>query len=233
MFMIQLSATPTADEVRRVMSVVGLIAGGEVMQQVSSAIQRDFAAPPVTSAMTSPAPADAFVQQPVPPAPGAPVPPAPEAAPRDSAGFPWNEQIHSSAKSFNKSDGTWKKKRGVQDATVTAVEAQLRLAYPAPGPQGAFTAPAPIPPAPVPVPPAPIAAVPPPPVPAAPAPAGTLDFIGLMGKITGHIAAGKITQQDVATVCQQFGVASAPLLGQRPDLVPSVGAALDALALTR
>lgn len=229
MFTIQLSRNPDATEVQRAMSVIGLIAGIEVMQTVGAALRAGGAVP--QPPLVGPTPDSAF-------SPPAPVPAAPaDAAVKDSAGFPWNEQIHSSAKSFNKSDGTWKKKRGVQDATVTAVEAQMRLVYPAPGPQGAFTAPPPPPPVgqvPPPPPPgtAPVTNLPNP-VPPPPAATGALDFIGLMGKITAHIGAGKITQQDVATTCQQFGVASAPLLAQRPDLIPSVGATLDALAMSR
>jgi len=223
MFTIALSRNPDASEVQRVMSVIGLIAGMEVMQNVTAALMQSGAVPPAPA--PGPSPTAAFTPPPPPPQQQ-----QAETAPKDSAGFPWDERIHSSAKSFNK-DGSWKKKRGVQDTVVSSVEQQLRLTYPAPNPQGAFTPPAPPPP-----PPAPVGQVPPPPPPpppAAPAQTGALDFIGLMGKITGHIAAGKITQADVAGVCQQFGIAAAPLLAQRPDLIPSVGATLDALALSR
>lgn len=222
MFTISVSRNPDATEVQRIMSVIGLIAGMEVMQNVTAALMQSGATPAPAPA-PGPSPTAAFTPPPPPPPPAQ----QPTDVVKDSGGFPWNDQIHSSAKSFN-NDGTWKKKRGVQDATVAAVEAQMRLVYPAPNPQGAFTPPPPPPPAPV-------GQVPPPPPPPPPAPAqtGALDFIGLMGKITGHIAAGKITQQDVAGVCQQFGIAAAPLLAQRPDLIPSVGATLDALALSR
>lgn len=42
----------------------------------------------------------------------------------DSAGFPWDERIHSGAKSVNK-DGTWKLKRGVDKATVDEIRASF------------------------------------------------------------------------------------------------------------
>ena len=42
----------------------------------------------------------------------------------DSAGFPWDERIHSSTKS-KKDDGTWTARRGAKDQ-VAAVEAELR-----------------------------------------------------------------------------------------------------------
>lgn len=43
----------------------------------------------------------------------------------DSAGIPHDERIHAGSKGVNK-DGTWKRKRGVDDATVAAVESELR-----------------------------------------------------------------------------------------------------------
>ena len=50
----------------------------------------------------------------------------PEGAPAfDSAGFPWDERIHSANKGTN-ANGTWRKRRGVDDATVAAVEAELK-----------------------------------------------------------------------------------------------------------
>ena len=50
----------------------------------------------------------------------------PEGAPAfDSAGFPWDERIHSANKGTN-TNGTWRKRRGVDDATITTVEAELK-----------------------------------------------------------------------------------------------------------
>lgn len=43
----------------------------------------------------------------------------------DSAGLPWDERIHSSAKATN-NDGTWRARRGVDRAVVAAVQAELR-----------------------------------------------------------------------------------------------------------
>lgn len=43
----------------------------------------------------------------------------------DSAGTPWDERIHSGAKTFLQSDGTWKLKRGVDKALVAQVTAEL------------------------------------------------------------------------------------------------------------
>ena len=43
----------------------------------------------------------------------------------DSAGIPWDARIHSTKKAIN-ADGTWRKRRGVTDAEVAAVETELR-----------------------------------------------------------------------------------------------------------
>lgn len=58
----------------------------------------------------------------------------------DKNGLPWDERIHAGTKALN-ADGTWKKRRGVDDATVAAVTAELTGAAPqteptpAPAPQ--------------------------------------------------------------------------------------------------
>lgn len=69
----------------------------------------------------------------------------------DKNGLPWDERIHAGTKALN-ADGTWKKRRGVDDATVAAVTAELTGAAPTPTPQPEPT-PAPTPePTPAPVP---------------------------------------------------------------------------------
>jgi hypothetical protein len=130
-----------------------------------------------------PADASASVAQPFPNAPGAnapppmpsPVPPMPSApngsdegdddesgpvnavadGAVDSKGMPWDERIHAKTKATN-ADGSWRYRRGVDDATKASVETELRArsAAPAPAPM-----PAPIP-APVPVPTAPMQPMP-------------------------------------------------------------------------
>lgn len=73
---------------------------------------------------------------PAPPAPGMVAPTASGVAPTanapavelDKNGLPWDARIHSSTKSKLKS-GEWKEKRGVEAATVAAIEAELRDAY--------------------------------------------------------------------------------------------------------
>lgn len=51
----------------------------------------------------------------------------------DKNGLPWDERIHAGTKALN-GDGTWKKRRGVDDATVAAVTAELTGATPEPTP---------------------------------------------------------------------------------------------------
>lgn len=51
----------------------------------------------------------------------------------DKNGLPWDERIHAGTKALN-ADGTWKKRRGVDDATVAAVTAELTGAAPTPEP---------------------------------------------------------------------------------------------------
>ncbi len=43
----------------------------------------------------------------------------------DSSGLPWDERIHSANKGVN-SNGTWRKRRGVDDLTVATVEHELK-----------------------------------------------------------------------------------------------------------
>ena len=150
--------------------------------------EQAFAAPPLAATAPTPSPANvatspvtapagtqgdgtaapaASVTGPTAATPSAASPSNPGGVDVDANGLPWDGRIHSGPtdKKPKNADGTWRKKRGVDDATVAAVEAELRAALGAP----AAAAPAPA----VPVPPvaeAPAAAVPPPPPAAAAAP---------------------------------------------------------------
>ena len=106
------------------------------------------------------------------PPPGASLPGAAFPAPTaslglDSEGLPWDASIHSS-KQTKIGNGTWKIKRGVDDATIATRKAQLRAAVGAPPvATAAPTAPA-APVAPI-TPPPPVATIVPPPPTTAPA----------------------------------------------------------------
>lgn len=92
------------------------------------------------------------------PAPAAPAAPAqPEGVETDANGLPWDKRIHSGPadKRPKNADGSWRKKRGVTDDEVAAVEAELKQimaadgtpAQPAAGNETAPAAPPATPPA--------------------------------------------------------------------------------------
>lgn len=101
---------------------------------VENALKRDGVIPetPTPSPVPQPEPQDDEPTSDAPPA-------------TDKNGLPWDERIHAGTKALN-ADGTWKKRRGVDDATVAAVTAELTGAAPAPTPAPQpETAPAPAP----------------------------------------------------------------------------------------
>lgn len=156
------------------------------------------------------------------PPPAAPVPPVP-ATLLDSAGLPWDERIHSSSKN-TVADGTWRRKRGVDEALVASVEVELRALL---GNAPAAGAGAPM------VESAPIAPVPPQVTPAAPVPAasGPTTFKGLTDWLLSLTKTGKLSPTDVTLAIQGLGaegVAMLPHLSQRPDLIPELVAKLAA-----
>jgi hypothetical protein len=158
----------------------------------------------------------------------------------DKNGFPWDARIHSSNHA-KVADGTWRKRRGIDDATVAQVEGELRAVMGAPAAQPQVQAP-PAPQA-VPLPPAdPLAIpdalkrpqVPAPEAPAAPpvqAPAADpmAGFVQLVSRTSAAIGNGKIKQDQVMAICQQHGVPSLPMLSNRLDLLPIIAEAIDAL----
>lgn len=179
------------------------------------------------------APPPAPPSAPVAAAPSAPAaPPSPAgAAVLDAHGLPWDARIHAKTKTMN-ADGTWRRFRGVQDALVAEVEAQLRASMaatvpppPPAAPPAAAPAPAqaalPLPAAPV-APPAP-PAVPPAP-PAAPAPLPLGNFAELMAGLAPHMTSGKITNLTLTTVLGEFGLANLyQLATAKPEVVTAIG----------
>lgn len=137
----------------------------------------------------------------------------------DVKGLPWDERIHASTKAQN-ADGSWKKRRGVQDFVVEEVEAELRsrqnpvantvIAAPI-APQQAAPVPAPFLAPQAPVPAAPVAAQP---IPAAlvPAPVAapvepakpTRDFNGLLVHLGNLFKNEKIAQEYPDTIVQRI-----------------------------
>lgn len=209
---------------------------------------------PVASTDISPAPTTAFAQPaaiaPQPATTAAPLtaPPAPLGnVERDSKGMPYDGRIHSASK--NKvADGSWRYKRGCDEAVIAQVEAELRAAIAAaPAPVGGVGTPWPFPAEPA-VPPVPavvvaaapaVATVAPPPVVASPpvaavavpvppaAGVGGIDtYEKLMAALPPKIVSGELTPGQMQQACEQYGVPSIAALATRPDLVPFVAATL-------
>ena len=201
---------------------------------------------PTLANVASPTPMQAL---PIPTMPGAailpPMPvgdgddedgPADAAAPTvDKTGLPWDERIHAKNKATN-ADGSWRKKKGVHETTVTVVEAELRGVAPQPIPapvpvampavaMPAVAMPAPVAtpmaaampaPAPVPMPTMMPAAAPAPmPVPM-PAPAPVIsapepgDLDAFMPHLTTQMQGGVITPDDLMSLVATVNAAFAP-----------------------
>lgn len=154
----------------------------------------------------------------------------------DSAGYAWDEQIHSSARTKTK-DGRWKYLRGVDKHLVEEVEFKQKnppTVITAPTLQEAASAPV-ADPGTVPPPPATTPTPPPPPA-AAPAPAGQLiemqpdpASITTFRQLMPYIGKHKFTQAQLMEACLTAGAQSVPILMQRQDLIPAVVTALEAI----
>ncbi len=215
---------------------------------------------PEASTDSSPLPTAVFGQPvPMPPSPAAIAAP-PTASPvgvveYDSKGMPWDGRIHASSK--NKvADGTWRYKRGCDEAVIAQIEAELRATMGAPavaaggatqvqaaggtapafGPHPFFDGTAAVPPVPaavpaapavVPVAPAPVVAPPPAASVAVPvAAAAGLTYESLIAALPARITSGELTATQLQEACEKFGVASIGSLAARPDLVPIIAATL-------
>lgn len=149
----------------------------------------------------------------------------------DKAGLPWDDRIHASSR-VKTADGCWRKRRGIDDATVATVEGQLKALMGIPAPVAAVPPPPPNPTSAVDSTfPAPVAAanVVPTAIASAP-PAPTTDrnaFVHLITRAGEAIAAKKLTQEQFTAAVKAIGVESIPLLANRLDLVPQVSVILD------
>lgn len=141
-------------------------------------------------------------------------------APFDKTGLPWDARIHSRGRSMN-TDGTWRAKRGVDDATVASVAAELRAVPGVPTTLDDDVAAAeagwPF---------KPLAAVAPPPPPVAAS--AIVSFPAFMGKYVPHIEpAGPVTQAQLTEILVAHGVPNIAVLSARTDLLPAISAQLD------
>ena len=180
--------------------------------------------PPVEAAAVVPPPPPVEAAAVVPPPPpveaAAVVPPPPPVDGCDSDGLPWDGRIHSSSKA-RLADGRWRQRRNTDPAVVAAVTAELRAALSAPAVPSAPAAAAVVPPPPA----ATVLSFPFPPIeePAVvPPPPAAMTFPEFMRAIT----AARLAPGVVLEACKAVGMPSIPALNQRPDLIPSVAAAL-------
>jgi hypothetical protein len=148
----------------------------------------------------------------------------------DKNGIPWDERIHASSRAKT-TDGCWRKKRGVEDATVTQVEAELKalMGLPvvaAPCKVCNSTAPGHVTGGVACI--SPTVAIPPPP-PVASVVEDRQAYVTLISKASAAIGAKKLTAEQLAAAVIAAGVPSLPLLANRLDLVPQVMAAIEAI----
>lgn len=235
-------------------------AGAHPLASGATVAPSPAAVAPLATAPTPPA------ASPIPPAPPVPAPSAPTSAPvaspvappsgnlagddepgapvvgwkptdRDARGFAWDESVHSSSHALV-ADGTWRKKKGVPQASVDFVENEQRKngrwTDPTKGTAPAPTAPPT--PAPVPQPPAPPVTPAPPataPTAAPEAPSGNpaMAVIALSSKA---IADGKITRDEAMGIAEAHGVAGGlPGLIAKPEFAAAVMATLQTLIASR
>ena len=155
--------------------------------------------------------------------------PTPPASPvlLDSTGLPWDVRIHAGTRTQTQK-GVWKARKGVDDATVAQVTAELRqvLAMPVAGAAAPFVplnvAATVAPPAA----PATTVVAPPPPPPAAAAPGAVpTDFASLCRYVTGR----QLPADKILAVCNKHGLAGLGLLALKPALVAPMYADFAAL----
>lgn len=205
---------------------------------------------PSTAAVVPPSTAPAALPGSLPAPPGGVVQPAQNLAPTgvapsgpaaltnpagvgelDSTGLPWDERIHSGAKT--KTDkGQWRAKKGLNQPALTAsIEAELRqrvasmtgtAAVPAAtvapavfqATQQAAAATAALPP-------------PPPPAPVVPPPAAGPTMASLMSKMSPHMTSGLFSTPRQTHLFNLVGVSSLPELMPRQDLIEKLDPLFD------
>jgi hypothetical protein len=149
---------------------------------------------------------------------------APTGVTLDTAGLPWDARIHTGSRAMN-ADGSWRRKRGVDEATIATVEGELKALMSVPVEPASNVLP--FTPAPPPPPAEPVAVAVA--VPAPPPPPPTDPFIGLIERISSLVGAKAITMEQAQAAIVAAGGVSLPLMVSRPDLIPQVLSAINAL----
>ncbi len=180
-----------------------LAASPQVFVAPSTAAAAPLPTVPAVPAATSPAPMSA-----------APTPTGADAGELDSEGYPWDERIHSGAKSKTQA-GIWTRRRNVPDEVYFQIRDQIKAGIPAPAP------PAP----PVAAPPAP-----PQPDPGAPVPPGLNPFVTLMRRVAADIGAHRYGHEQLKGWIESLGDPTAttlPALNGKPELIAQLNTLLD------
>lgn len=224
--------------------IVQFISEYPVVEEVFATIP-SFTFPKIEEDEEAPSPETSFGPTLVTPPP--PPPPVPATGVTlDKSGLPWDDRIHSSNKAFV-SDGTWRKRRGVEDALIAQVEAELKAIMN-------------IPVAPVVPPPPPVAVVVPPPPPPPPSPVATVvatgspsttpivstaapttpaapsagepnAYLNLIQLVTDVCTKKQLTREQVDDCIKSVdGSLNLQLLSKRPDLIPQIAATIRTLA---
>ena len=161
-------------------------------------------APPVISAPPSAivptAPTSASAVSPVAPTTANPVT-------TDKAGYPWDGRIHSESKALNV-DGTWRKRRNLDPAVLTTVEAELRQVMGIGAPPSSSE-------------------------PVWQPQDLRAQYIALVGRASAAIQSGKVSAAEITQACSENGIPVLPLLANRLDLVPQVAFAIDSIIAVR
>lgn len=131
----------------------------------------------------------------------------------DSDGLPWDERIHASSRGKMKSDGTWKRKRGVGDSVYEGIVLELKAAMSAEVGQP-YVAPTLEP-----------EDIEPPtlePEDIEPPTTAILDFPSFVQACT----TAQIPQDQILAALNKHGLPALVMLATRPDLIPAVAAEL-------
>lgn len=126
----------------------------------------------------------------------------------DSNGLPWDGRINASTKTQNK-DGTWKRRKGVDDDTYDRVVDELKQTMSA----GKSEPEQPVAPAPAPPPPAPQAQQP---------VTKTPNFNDLLAKVTTLRSSGRMNETEYGVLYRSRDLPNFSAFQQRPDLIPEV-----------
>ena len=113
----------------------------------------------------------------------------------DERGIPWDSRIHARTKT-KIANGTWKRKRGVTDVEYEKVVAELVQTMALPSPKTPEMSPVPA--------------------------SKSATYEDLMAFATAAISREEINHHEIASICQNYGIASLPLCGTRPDMIPSI-----------